>query len=1461
MKSGAPRDEVLNHVSLRSGKPAERYWHDRLQGLDAVPTLLVDRLDPAPEAEGVVVARRGLSGAVVSAVQGLAEELGVTPEVCAVGAWALVLERYTGRRDVVFGVVSHEGRVLPMRVGLERSSGLGPWLRHLASTLDQDRRFSTEDEDPWRWAALAQPLDQVLAFGRPVTASFPLTLCFKTSQGGDLSLDLSGHAHRFERPALDRLAAQLEALLAAMARLPKAGLGDLPILTPPERRQRLGEWDESSRPPAGELSAHQIFEATAAGEPSAVAVVENGREVTYGELARRADELARRLAALGIGPESVIAIALERSLEMVVAMLAVWRAGGAYLPLDLGYPVESLGFMLEDSCVELVLTRGRVGERFAGGGRTIVDLDAELPAATAEPLAAGSLDRLAYVIYTSGSTGEPKGVMVPHRGLADRLRWLAERFDLGPGDRQLQFVSPSFDVSVEEIFVPLVTGAAVVLESGLQHLAPIGVLEVCERRGVTKMNLPASYWHQMVDELEAEDRRVPESLRILATGAETLSPAKLEGWRRRSPEGSVVYNLYGPTEGTILATTERLTEDSLSYIGGSRVPIGRPVGRTAVHLLDRELRQVPLGLAGQLWIGGVGVTRGYLRRPRTTAERFSPDPFSSVPGARLYRTGDLARHLPDGRIDFLGRVDRQIKIRGFRIELDEVEEAVRRLPGVGEVAVVVQGMVSPCLVAHVVAAPGVELDTHALRASCSSRLPPQMIPALFVEHRELPRTAAGKIDRRSLPEPETLDPEMPWRAPGTETERRLAKLWAEVLALERIGADDDWTAIGGDSIKGAIMLSRLEKRLGEYVYPVALFDAPTLAGFAGFLERHYPEAVARWTGGEVSGREGTERLRRLDSVDLGRFRGMVPMLEPFAERDPAPNSRAIFILSPPRSGSTLLRVLLAGNPGLFAPPELELLSFNTLAERRVEFAGRWEFWLEGTLRALMAAAGIDADAARREMEACEAWGLSVKEFYGHLQALVGGRTLVDKTPSYALDPHALDRAEEIFDRPFYIHLVRHPCGMIHSFEKARIDQLFFRREHPFTARQLAELVWTASHINVLEFLGALPAGRHHRVVYEELVADPERVVGELCEVLGIAFDSGMLEPYRERRDRMTDGIHPLAKMLGDVKFHEHRSIDPRMAEKWREAYDHDFLGEPTWELAGELGYERPPEWRAPAPQRSPSPRVEIQKGGAEIPLVCVHAVGGHVECYRDLARRLGPERPVYGLRARGLAPEEEPRQRVDEMATAYLDALDDVLAAGPVALLGWSMGGKIAFEMARRLAAEGREVALLALLDTRADLPRGLGRRRGEAELLLESLEGDDVLPRERLAGLDPGRQLALAVEHLQAVGRLPEDFDGVHRYLRVHLANREAARSYRPRPYAGSAVLYRPAEERPDLRGEPTAGWGPWIEGGIEVQEVSGSHEKMVFSPHVDELAAHLGRRLRGSRVGFEKKENEKRG
>ena len=1004
----------------------------------------------------------------------------------------------------------------------------------------------------------------------------------------------------FSAQTMARMARHFTQLLQSIVQNPDLPIGSLSLLDESEKQLLLTEWSGSQVDYEPVQAIHQLFEAQAQLNPQEIALEfvplsaspYPPTRMTYAELNRRANQLAHYLRSLGVGPETLVGLQMRRSPEMLVGLLGVLKAGGAYLPLDPDYPSERIRYMIDDSGVQIVITNLDGASVAIPGIRYVHCHDPELERQPdSNPQLLTYPEHRAYVIYTSGSTGKPKGVEVLHRGVINHAQSLARIYGIGPQDRVLQFITLSFDAAGEEIYPALISGATVVLISSAAELVGGRLLHFCAEHDIHVLHLPASIWHQSVDEMAgAGSLELP--LRVLLVGGERPDLARLRIWSQLHRHPSRFINAYGPTEATITALWFEIENDPAVVDSLVRIPVGRPLPNVRAYILDEAMQPVPIGVPGELYLGGEGVARGYLARPQLTAERFLPDPFSSEPEARIYKTGDLARWLDSGDIEFLGRVDEQVKIRGFRVELGEIESSLAALPQVKEAVVVARrddGVQR--LVAYVVPADD-SLAVDYLRTELQKHLPEYMIPAAFVLLDELPRLPNGKIDRRSLPEPgRERQVAQEFVAPRDALEEHLAGMWQELLAVHEIGVHDNFFELGGNSILGATFVNRLQDQLGEYIYLVALFDAPTIAQLAAYLRENYPVGVARMLGEDATAaahdaaQAAHERV--VTPADLRLLRELIVPLppRPAPPADEPKNPQAVFILSAPRSGSTLLRVILGGNPQLFAPPELQLLNYNTLADQQAALGNeRDEFWLDGILRAIMELRQCEVDEARAIFQAHIEQKLTVKQFYAILQSWLGDRIFVDKTPNYALDENVLRRAEEDFTDPLYIHLIRHPYAVIPSFEKAKLHVFyppFFKDEHPFTPGQLAELIWLISHQNILKFLQDVPEQRQHRIYYEDLVQRPHEIVDGICRFLGVDFHPDMLEPQKNPKQRMTDGIHPLARMVGDVRFFEHKGIDGRNAYRWLEKLEVDYLSDMTWDMAQELGYQRLQGWPRP----------------------------------------------------------------------------------------------------------------------------------------------------------------------------------------------------------------------------------------------------------------------------------------
>lgn len=954
-------------------------------------------------------------------------------------------------------------------------------------------------------------------------------------------------------------------------------------------RSRLERWNDTDRAYDLNTTVHALVEQEAKRRPDAVAVSspESGvaPELTFRELHERSDALAARLQELGIETDVPVAVSMERSAELVVALVAVLRAGGAYVPVDPVYPAERRAFMLSDSEAPVVLTQEHLVPDLPDSGGTVLAVDSLWPGLTGgSPEPSGTPSSLAYIIYTSGSTGRPKGVMLEHRSVVNRLLWTQEHFGLTEEDVVLQKTPYSFDVSVWEFFWPLIVGCRLVMARPEGHTDGAYLAELIEREGVTMMHFVPSMLELFL-EVDGVGARCGTLENVICSG-EALPPSAVEQFHRLMHDSVELWNLYGPTEAAVDVTwwhCERGRDDTT-------VPIGRPVANTRVHIVDGQDRLVPVGESGELLIGGAQVGRGYWRRPELTAEKFIPDPFAEAEedDARLYRTGDLASWREDGAIEFLGRIDSQVKLRGQRIELGEIEEVLRRQPGVTRAAVIVREdrPDDRRLVAYVVPEEPERFSRESLRSGLGEMLPEVMVPSHFVPMEEMPLLPNGKLDRSSLPEPSRERPDLgrPYTPPRSPLEEHLVDVWGDILGMEKVGIHDPVFELGGTSLHAARFVNRLQEELDEFIYVVTVFDAPTVAAYAEFLAEDYPSTVADRFGEEVverltapdDRRTGDDRESVVDEDAIRRLEAAVPRFEVASRTDGgARNESAIFVLAPPRSGTTLLRVMLAGHPDLFAGTELQLLHFESLAQRREAFSGRHRVWLEGTVRAVMELLDQDADEAWETMEELEDEDLPVADFYARLHGWADGRTLVDKSPSYAMDPGALRRAERDFERPLYIHLVRHPYAAAESMVSYHMDQILYLDDHPFDPRQLAELVWLVSHRNIGSHLEAVPEDRQARLQFESLVREPEREMRDLCDRFGLEWVDRLVRPYEGIEDKMVDGVHDDSTPMGDTHLLEREGIDPSVADSWKGVLEDDYLSERTWRMAEALGYDRP----------------------------------------------------------------------------------------------------------------------------------------------------------------------------------------------------------------------------------------------------------------------------------------------
>ena len=899
------------------------YWKERLRGAPTLLELPTDRPRPAEQTYRGTGYHFGVPQELSAQLNALAQREGATLFMVLLAALSALLARYTGEDDVVVGspianrtrpeleaLIGLFANTLPVRTDVSGDPTFRTLLARVRDAVfedyaNQDLPFERLVEELRIERSLSyNPLYQVMLVLQntprseaPLTglAMRPLETTHDTSKL-DLSLWMmeSGQGifgvweystELFDRDTIERLTTHFVTLVRGIVESPDRRVSELPLIAPEERTRVLYTWNESVEDVFAAIPVHEQFEAQAEHAPDAVAVAHRGESLTYGELSRRSSRLANFLRGRGVGPESRVGVCVERSPEMLVALLGVLKAGGAYVPLDPQYPRDRLAFLVEDSGISVLLTQERLFAALPGAAAAdVVFLDADWERIAAEPDAAPESgvapDNLAYLIYTSGSTGKPKGVMVPHGALSGFTGIACEAYGIGADDAVLQFASINFDASAEEIWPALASGARLVLRTEEMLDSAAAFLEACRGWGVTVLDLPTAYWHELIADAAGDDDppALPDALRLVVIGGERALPERLRAWRETFGDGVRLVNTYGPTEATVVATLADLPADADEGTASPRhVPIGRPIRNTRAYVLDPRGEAVPVGVPGELYLGGGGVARGYLDRPDLTAERFPPDPFGPEPGARVYRTGDRVRFLADGTLEFVGRVDQQVKLRGFRVELGEIESAIGEVPGVAEAVVVAREEEpgNPRLVAYLVPEAGAEVSVADVRTALRAELPGYMVPAAFVVLDAFPLTRNGKVDRRSLPAPEAAARAEAkaalHAAPRNDVERAIAAAWQEVLGVEEVGLDDNFFDLGGHSLLLARVRSRLAGKFRREVSVVVLFRYPTVRSLAEYLSDAAPEEAALPVRSEeeVEGRRAAQRRRRDLKKNLG----------------------------------------------------------------------------------------------------------------------------------------------------------------------------------------------------------------------------------------------------------------------------------------------------------------------------------------------------------------------------------------------------------------------------------------------------------------------------------------------------------------------------------------------------------------------------------------------------------------
>ena len=864
-------EELLAHLS---------FWKEYLAGAPTVLELPGDHRRPGQPSYRGGMQEFALSGELSAGLRELSRQEQVKLPVTLTAAFATLLHRYTGQEDLLLGLsVSQRSRAevrgtmgcflntVVLRADLTGEPSVRELLRR---TRAASRATASHEDVPFGAIVKAvqpersmshQPLVQVLLSFEPQPPGQPagweimhLDVHTQTSKF-DLCLEVDERAERltgrlfynsdlFERQTIRRMIGHLRMALEGMVAQPDQPVGELELLGERETQQLLGDWSAAEETRA-DVSISELIAGRAAARPESVAVVCEGEQLSYRQLNGRANQLARYLRARGVGAETAVGVCLERSLDQVIALVGILKAGGVYVPLDPEAPAERIRYVMQDTQMPLLLTQHRLQGKVSGTRAEVVSLDRDwelIGQQGDEELAdQPAEDQLAYVIYTSGSTGRPKGVMVERAVLAAHSRAMIEEYGLGTQDRVLQFSQYSFDASLEQILPTLAAGSRLIMR-GREIWSPRQLLEEVKRQQVTVMNLPSTYWQQALREwTKARQELAGTQLRLVIVGGDRLEAQGVRQWRDLGLRGVRLLNAYGPTETTITATLGEVGQEQ------EGITIGRPLPGRSVYILDRRGRPVPAGVVGELHIGGELLAQGYLNQPELTRRRFVRDPFGAQPGGRLYRTGDLARYLSDGRIEYVGREDQQVKIRGYRIELGEVEAALAQHPAVEEAVVLAAGTGADKELVAYVAGRTAEPLKEELQRYLLQKLPGYMQPAVIEQLERLPRLATGKPDRRRLPAVErgTRRGKEGYLAPQLLLHQQLVQIWTELLEARPIGIRDNFFDLGGHSLLAAQLVGRIEQAHGKRLALSTLFANPTIEQLAVILQESEREGEGK----------------------------------------------------------------------------------------------------------------------------------------------------------------------------------------------------------------------------------------------------------------------------------------------------------------------------------------------------------------------------------------------------------------------------------------------------------------------------------------------------------------------------------------------------------------------------------------------------------------------------------------
>nr|UXB94867.1 non ribosomal peptide synthetase [Pseudomonas syringae] len=1421
----------------------ERYFREQLSDIDE-PTLAYGQTWlPGPHVPGE--ARQRLDAALSQRIRDQVRKLGVSPASLMHLAWAQVLGRLSSRDNVVFGTVllgrltSNAGaertlgvfiNTLPLRIDLgeqtardavvqthqrltallahehaslalaQRCSALPAGAPLFSALLNYRHSSTAEAHDPaaseaWNGIELLQAAER---------SSYPLTLSVddlgnvadgQYQAGFDLTALTSEGIDA--RRICAYMGSAVEHLLIALEQAPDTAIRSLAMLPDTERNELLHGFNAVPITAESPLPVHLRIAQQALRQPDALAAQVGGERLTYGELNARANALAHHLIGLGVRPDDRVAVVARRGLETLTALLAVLKAGASYVPVDPAHPDERIGYLLEDSAPVAVLAQFDLLPRLPGLRVPVVALDRpDWPQRHDNPqVMALTTAHLAYVIYTSGSTGLPKGVMVEHRTLNNLVDWHCEAFDLRAGSHTASVAGFGFDAMAWEVWPALCAGAVL-------HMPPAQI-------GNEQLDTLLDWWLAQPLQVAFLPTPVAEYAFSRELRHPTLKTLLIGGDRlrhfKRDP-GFAVINNYGPTETTVVASSGAMQP-------GGVLHIGKPVTHAALYVLDASQQPVPLGVPGELYIGGTGVARGYLNKPELSAERFLDDPFCTAPHARMYRTGDLVRWLADGTLEYLGRNDDQVKIRGIRIEPGEIEQHLAQCPGIGEAVIATQvlddGGVR--LVAYYTRRDP-SLDSATLRAHLLGRLPEYMVPAAYVGLDALPLTQNGKVDRKALPAAD-IDAlsNATYQPPSTPLEERLAELWAEVLEIGKIGRYDSFFELGGHSLSAIRLVSLLQKA-GLPLTLAELFQHPSIAALAGLLDQRPAPSV---------------EAQEVITVRAGGSESPLFLIHDFTGLD------AYF----PVLGQHLQGDFpIYGLPGIGLGQQ-QLRTLECLAARMVErmrqvqprgpyrLAG-WSFG--GVLAYEIATQLLGMDEA--------------VAFLGLIDSYVPRLTDQGKTRWQGPD---------LLERQLLTHCTAHSQAQTQ-------EQTQEQRETGVTA--LVRLNELQQQTPLPDFDALLQLCREEHLLYEELAQASDAQLRHYLErevAHGHALAHYQLEPLNlpvhlfraEQRPMAPSGTTATLGWGEILPAGQLQCVDvPGDHMSMMQAPHVTALGRAIGQALADLP-------ATPAPAMVHQALLAIQSGqGEHAPLFCVPGAGDSVTSFIGLAEALGPDWPIYGLQPRGLDGRSVPHSRVEAAAESHVQAIEALYPQGPLHLVGHSFGGWAAHAMAAKLQARGREVASLTLIDSEAPGGDGLCSKPYTATAALERLIGALQLSSGKNLDIDPktfadceyATQLSLLQSAMVRIGMLPprmapQALQGIVRTFASALRT-----VYRPHSagYSGRVSLVLVDDPSLDAldnqleQASAAAGWQQLLP-QLALWEGPGNHFSVLKAPDVYSLAA----------------------